>query len=514
LPGSRAQWKSKVGFVLAASGSAIGLGNIVFFSANAYTFGAGAFYLPYLLSLFVIGIPLLVAELGLGGLTGQALPQSLGRYGGRWGEFCGWWGLINAAFITMYYVTILAWVCGMLLGAFGPLWQPASPLPSFALDELPNPAGFFFQLLSSWWVLALVAAVWLVNAVILRRGVATIEPAVKVFVPLMWVFMAVLIVRGLTLPHGEEGVFLLFTPDLEIIRDPAVWQGAMSQIFFSLSLGFGIMTAYASYLPKGADHVNNGVVTACMNCAFEFIAGLAVFSLLFTFAIVPRASTLGMMFFVVPEGIAAMPWGVRLYGVLFFLLLLLAGLSSSISLIEGLVSGLIDKFGWSRRRTLAIASGVGVLGSAAFALPLVIDRQLASNGTLGLTLLDLIDHWAFSYGLLVVGLVECLILGWALPVARLREAINRHSRLPLPRAFDWAIKLVIPAAILTVLVGSAWQELRTGLYGSGMTLDWARGLPLAALLFWLGTTVLLALALTGQSRRSMAPILEVEAGRG
>lgn len=495
---TRAQWKSKVGFVLAASGSAIGLGNIVFFSANAYTFGAGAFYLPYLLSLVIVGLPVIVAEMALGGETRRAFPQSLGRIGGKSGEFFGWWALLNAGFITMYYVTILAWVCGMLFGSLGSLWKEASVLPAFGIDSLANPTGYFFQMLSSWWVVGLVIVVWLLNALIVRRGVTTIEPAVKVFVPLMWLFMIVLIVRGITLPHGEEGVFLLFTPDFEIARDPAVWQGAMSQIFFSLSLGFGVMTAYGSYLPRDADHFNNGLVTACLNCSFEFLAGLAVFSLLFTFAIVPQASTLGMMFFVVPDGISAMPWGVKIFGFLFFLLLLLAGLSSSISLVEALSSAVIDKFRWSRRRTLTVACGVGIVGSTCFALPQVIDPNLASNGTLGLTLLDLIDHWAFSYGLLMVGLFECLIIGWMLPASRLRELINAKSRFRFPAAFDWLIKLVIPLCLTTILVSSLWSEITGTLYGTDYALGPAEILPFAAVLFWIGSTTVGAWWLTAR----------------
>jgi NSS family neurotransmitter:Na+ symporter len=408
---------------------------------------------------------------------------------------------LNAAFITMYYVTILAWVCGMLLGTLGPLWTEATALPAFGIDSLPNPVGFFFSMLSSGWVLVLVAVVWLLNAVIVRRGIATIESAVKVFVPLMWLFMGILIVRGITLPHGEEGVYLLFTPDFQIARDPGVWQGAMSQIFFSLSLGFGIMTAYGSYLPKDADHANNGIVTACLNCGFEFLAGLAVFSLLFAFAIVPQASTLGMMFFVVPQGIAAMPAAVKLFGFVFFLLLLMAGLSSSISLLEAICSAVIDKFGWSRKKTLTIACGIGILGSSAFALPQVIDRGLASNGTLGLTLLDLIDHWAFSYGLLVVGLVECLIIGWLLPASRLRQMVNANSRFRLPAVFDWLLKVVIPLGLLAILATSLWGELTGAFYGTTFTLDWANSLPVAAALFWIGSTIVGAWFLT--SRRGV-----------
>lgn len=499
MDGSRGQWQSRLGFILAASGSAIGLGNIVFFGANAYRFGAGAFYLPYLIALFLVGIPVLVAEFGLGSLTQRAFPTSLARIGGRWGEFAGWWAILNAAFITMYYVTIVAWVCGMFLGSFSGLWQPTTATPGFEAEAMANPYGFFFHMLSSPWVLVLVALVWLLNLVIVRRGVTTIEPVVKIFVPLMWIFMIVLIVRGVTLPGGEEGIYLLFTPDFQIMTEPAVWQGAASQIFFSLTLGFGVMTAYASYLPKNADQVSNGVITACLNCGFEYIAGLAIFSLLFAFAIVPQASTLGMMFFVVPQGIAAMPQGVQLFGLVFFLLLLMAGLSSSVSLVEGINSAIIDKFGWSRPKTLAATSVVGLVGSLAFALPLVVDPTLDGNGTLGLSLLDLVDHWAFSHGLLIVGLAECLILGWLLPASKLREELNRHSRLQLPALFDVLLRWIIPAALLLVLATSVADKIDNGIYGWNPELWGGRAMPVAAFLAWLLVTTLAALWLTLRS---------------
>ena len=483
---TRGQWKSKVGFVLAASGSAIGLGNVVFFGSNAYSYGFGAFYLPYLIALFLVGVPVLIAELGLGSMTQRSFPPSLARVGGKWGELAGWWALLNASFITMYYITILSWVTGMFLGAFGPLWDERTATPGYAMESLANPHGFFFRMISSPWIIVLVFVVWVFNLLIVRRGVSSIEPVVKVFVPLMWIFMIALIVRGVTLPHGEEGVYLLFTPDFAVMSDPAVWRGAVSQIFFSLTLGFGVMTAYASYLPRDADQINNGIVTACLNCGFEYIAGLAIFSLLFAFAIVPQAGTLSMIFFVVPQGIASMPAGVKVFGVLFFLLLVMAGLSSSISLIEGLNCALIDKFGWARRKTLLVSGAIGLVGSVGFALPVIIDPKLSWNGTLGLTLIDLVDHWSFSYGLLIVGLVECLFIGWMLPVETLRQSLNRNSRFQLPRAFNGLIKVVIPAALLFVLVSSTWQELQGDIYGfSAQRPHWQQMLPYLALAVWL-----------------------------
>jgi NSS family neurotransmitter:Na+ symporter len=270
------------------------------------------------------------------------------------------------------------------------------------------------------------------------------------------------------------------------------------------------MTAYASYLPQDADQVNNGLLTACLNCGFEFLAGLAIFSLLFTFALAPNASTIAMTFFVMPQGIAAMPAGVVAFGALFFLLMLLAGLSSSISLVEGINCAMIDKFGWSRRKTLMATGFVGLIGSVCFALPMVVDSQLAGNGTFGLSFLDLIDHWAFSHGLLIVGVVECLILGWMLPISKLRENLNRHSRFRVPAIFDWLIKLVIPAWLLWILALSVKGKIENGIYGHAMALDWATALPVIAFLVWLFGTTSLAAWLTLRRGQPEPPIHAAE----
>ena len=502
---SRGQWGSRIGFILAASGSAIGLGNIVFFSANAYRFGGGAFYLPYLIALLAIGIPVMILEFGLGHYTGRAFPESLHRVAGKKGEFIGWWALFNASFISLYYITILGWVIGMFVGSFGSLWQASTELTGFAMPSLPNPVGYFFGMLSSWKPVLFVILVWGLNAWFVRKGAASIEAAVRIFVPLMWVFMVVLIVRGVTLPGGLQGVWMLFTPDFEIMRDPAVWQGAFSQIFFTLSLGFGVMTAYASYLPKNSDQTNNALLTSFMNCGFEYIAGLAVFSILFAFAVVPQASTLSMMFFIVPQGIAQLPGGsvmVTGFGLLFFLLLLMAGLTSSVSLVEGLASAVIDKFRVSRGRAITIFCTLGALGSCLFALPQVVNPGLENDGTLGLTLVDLVDHWAFSYGLLVVGLLECVLIGWIFGVLRIRESINAHSRWRLGSWFDALIKVVIPLLLLFVLGYAVVQEIRNGLYGTAFAPNFAEGWrwlaasPWFVLVVWITATTGLAAVFT------------------
>ena len=489
---ARSQWSSRLGFILAASGSAIGLGNIVFFSANAYKFGAGAFYLPYLLALFVVGLPVLLLELGLGAWSGQAFPAALRRIGGRRAEFVGWFGLVSASFIAMYYITILGWVLGMWVGALGnDLWSASVAVPAFGLarGDLPNPAATFFAMLSSWWNVGFVALVWLANLVITWHGAQSIERAVKVFVPLMWLFMAGMIVRGLTLDGGLHGVALLFTPDLAVMSDPAVWRGAFSQIFFTLSLGFGIMTAYASYLPKDSDQAASGLIIASLNCGFELVAGLAVFSLLFAFSMVPKASTISMMFFVLPQGIASFPTGQKLFGVLFFTLLLVAGLSSSVSLVESMVGALHDKLARRSRRSILVGvCTLGMAGSALFAWPQVIDPTLDGNGTIGLTLVDLVDHWAFGYGLLLTGLAECLLVGWVLGPATLRRHLNAYGQVKIGAWFDPLVAYVVPGILTALVAAGVWGEVRDGLYGSslaGAGLTWGIG----SLVVWLGTSV-------------------------
>lgn len=497
---SRGAWGSTLGFILAASGSAIGLGNIVFFASNAYQYGGGAFYLPYVLALFVLGLPLMTVEFALGTRTRRSFPMALRTIAGRRGAFVGWWAQACAFFITMFYITILGWALGMLFGAFGPLFAPGvtAPFEPFTTPtEAPNATVYFFRFIATGWPLLCVPAIWGINVLILRKGTESIERAVRVFVPLMWLFMLGLVVRGLTLEGGIDGVLYLFTPDWEGITSPAVWKGAFAQMFFSLSLGLGVMTAYASYLPKRTDTASTGALVAFLNCGFEYVAGIAIFALLFAFALNPAGSTLTLSFFAIPQGIASLTWGVRLFGGAFFLLLVTAGLTSSISLVESQVSALIDGLGISRTTALALVAVPGTLGSVVFALPQIIDPALASNGTLGLTLLDVMDHWAFNYSLLTAGFLTSLLVGWVLGADRLRVAVNAHSRFQLGRWFDGLLRYVVPGLLGSVLVWSLVDEFASGrLYGSDMALGGHTWIPMLVPLVWLGGSLGVAAYLT------------------
>ena len=513
----RGAWKSKLGFILAASGSAIGLGNIVFFASNAYQYGGGAFYLPYFIALFVMGIPVMILEFSIGTMTGRSIPLALGRLAGKKGEFVGWWSLASALTITMYYITILGWALAMLVGAFGSLFDGGAVAPAFEPFAEPsdgvNATAWFFGMISTYWPMAAVTAIWGMTILLLWRGTDTIEKAVRVFVPLMWLFMIGLVIHGLTLPGGVDGVLYLFTPNLDGITDIQVWQGAFAQMFFSLSLGLGTMVAYASYLPKTADNVNNSLLVSFLNCGFEYIAGVAIFAILFVYALNPVGGTLSLSFFVIPQGIAGFPFAVKAFGIFFFFLLVIAGLTSAVSLVEGMASALIDKLGITRAKALAFVLVPGILGSLMYALPLVVNPTLSDNGTLGLSLLDLVDHWAFRYSLITVGLLECLLVGWVLGAEKVREVVNRHTKFKLPAFFDWMIKVIIPAILGFVLVGTLWQDLTNegGIYGSSWDLGGFGWLPTAAPILWLVFTLALAAFLTSRRTAETAPHAPVAA---
>lgn len=458
---ARQKWGSQLGFVLAAAGSAIGLGNIVFFSARANDFGAGAFYLPYFIAFFVVGVPLMILEFALGAHTRKAFPGAMAAVGGRFGEFVGWLGVLNTTFINFYYVTLLGWVAGMWWYSFG-----ATVLTEAGEIGLwtHGPKPMFKHLTESWGALVFVLGMWIANLLAVMRGTASIERVNKVMIPLLWVLIAVLIVRGLTLPGGVDGLLLLFTPDWSLLVRPEVWIGAFTQIFFTLSLGFGIMTAYASYLPARTDHVSNATMVCAMNCAFEYVCGMAVFSLLFAFAVQPQASSLAMMFFVVPEGIAKFPVGVQLFGVLFFSMLLMAGLTSSISLIEALVAAVGDKFGGPRGPAVWFVWGISVAASVLFALPYIV--QSAGDTPAGLFLLDVVDHYTNQIGLFVVCLLETLIVAWVADPRAITATVNRYSRVQLGEGYVFLIRWVSPAVMALLLGLTLFDKIAKGPYNS------------------------------------------------
>ncbi len=450
----REQWNSQFGFLLAAVGSAIGLGNIWRFSYMAYNYGGGAFLIPYFTALLTAGIPLLILEFAVGHERIGSAPLAYAKIKKNW-EWLGWWAVTFVMFgIVLYYMVIVAWCLNFFLLSFNLGWGN-DPNTFFFKDFLsvsksPLEIGrirtpIFFALL----------VIWFINWFIVHRGVQRgIELANRIFMPLLFMLTAVLVFWSLTLEGAMSGVRAYLTPDFSRLSDPRVWIDAYSQIFFTLSLGFGIMITYASYLPEKANITRYALLTAFINSAYSLFAGVAVFSVLGFMATTQGeplsgvvSQSIGLAFVAYPKAVSLMPGG-NIFGAIFFLCLVVAGLSSSISIIEAFISAMVDKFGIRRKRLITIVSILGFCGSVIF------------TTQAGLLWLDIVDHFLTHYGLIVVGIFECILVGWFFRIKVLRQHVNRISTIKLGFWWDILIKYFVPLVLGIILVGDLYTELR------------------------------------------------------
>jgi NSS family neurotransmitter:Na+ symporter len=453
----RSQWSSKTGFLLAAIGSAIGLGNIWRFSYMTYQNGGGAFLIPYFLALFTAGIPLMILEFGLGHRMLGSSVLSFWRVNKRL-EWFGWWMPLMVMYgIMLYYTVVIGWCLNYALYSLNLAWgkDPAS----FFLNT-------FLRATSSPWemrdivgpIFVSTALVWIVIWFICYKEVSRgIETACKLFMPALFVLTLILVFWGCTLKGAGEGLTFYLKPDWSKLKNVNVWTSAYGQIFFTLSIGFGIMIAYASYLPRKSNLVQNAVITSTVNCLYSFVAGFAVFSVLGYLShvkavpvgsVVKEGATLAFVTY--PQAISELPAFNRLFGLLFFICLSIAGISSAISIIEALASAITDKFTVSRRRVVGVLCITGFLGSIVF---------LCHSG---LIWLDIVDRFINHYGLVLAGFLECVLIGWVFKARRLRMHINAVSDRRLSRLWDYLIKFVSPAILGTIYVMDIVKIVKEG----------------------------------------------------
>ncbi len=459
---SRSQWGSSIGFLLAAIGSAVGLGNIWRFPYVAYENGGGAFLIPYVCALVTAGIPILMLEFALGHKKEASAPKAFFMIDSKW-EWLGWWSVLFVMFgILAYYIVVIGWCFNYLIFSFTLEWG-ADP-NTFFFDTFLNSSGNVWELRGlNLEIAASVVLVWFINWLITYRGIKKgIERAVKFMMPLLFFITAVIILWSLFLKGAADGIRLYVTPDFAKIMDLNVWVAAYGQIFFSLSLGFGIMIAYASYLPKTANIFKSSIIVACTNSAYEVFAGVGVFSILGYMALqqgVPIQQTvksgIGLAFVAYPQAISMLPFG-RLFGLLFFFLLMIAGITSSISIMEAFASAAMDKFGLSRKPIITTSSIIG------FMISLVFTTHA------GLYWLDIVDHFLNHYGLLTVGVIEAFIIGWLYRTEKLKSHIvsqlglsgvgHKIFRYIVLQAWKYCIKFITPVALSIAIINSLMSE--------------------------------------------------------
>ncbi|MER7700382.1 MULTISPECIES: sodium-dependent transporter [unclassified Streptomyces] len=475
----REQWATRTGFLLAAIGSAVGLGNIWRFPAIAYENGGGAFLLPYLIALLTAGIPLLIMEYTIGRKYRLSPPAALRRMA-RPAEVIGWWQVVISFVIATYYAVIIAWAVRYVGFSVGQQWGDdpeaflfgdflrAPETPSFLDGFVP---GVFWPLIAVWVVVLAILAFGI------RRG---IERANKVFIPLLFVLFAALVVRALTLDGAALGLDALFTPNWSELGNGSVWVAAYGQIFFSLSIGFGIMVTYASYLGRRADLTGSAMVAGFANSSFEILAGIGVFATLGYLATASGVGVdevagagIGLAFVAFPAVISEMPLG-GLFGVLFFGSLVIAGLSSLISIVQVVVSAVQDRTGM--RRMPAV---LGIGGLVALVSILIFPSES------GIYLLDASDHFINQYGIALAALVGLIVIVWVLrQLPGLQRNADATSAIRLGHWWRICLGVITPVVLGWMMVDSLRAEFQENYegYSTGFLLSAGWSVAIGALL--------------------------------
>jgi len=467
----RERWASRTAFIMAAVGSAIGLGNVWRFPGVAFKYGGGAFFIPYFVALLTAGIPLMIVEYGLGTRFQGSAAKSYRKLGRRY-EWIGWWAVLVGLGISVYYCVILAWswiYCGQsLAGVFGGSlpWPKAGAADYFAekvVELSPNAmrAGLF-----NWWTVLGLALTWLVVYLSIVKGVLRVGKIVMITVPLPLVLLFLLAIRGLSLPGAMDGLAYYLSPNWSRLADPETWVAAYGQVFFSLSVGWGILIAYASYMPRGSDVTNNAYITSFANCGFSFLAGFAVFSTLGYLGVALntpigdlKATSFGLAFTSYPTAIENIPGGnvvQCLMAFAFFLMLLTLGVDSAFSIIEAVATAMYDKFQMSRARLTRLLC-IGGFGAGTI---------YAFGG--GLYWLDITDKFLTDYGLTFVALVQAVLIGWVIPRDKfdgLMADINRRSEIKIGTVWKISIRFVTPVVLGYILIASVIGLVEDGYEG-------------------------------------------------
>ena len=456
---SREQWSGQYGFILAAIGSAVGLGNIWRFPGVAYTHGGGAFLIPYLVALLTAGIPILLLDYSLGHRFRGSAPAVFRRINKNF-EVVGWLQVLISFVIITYYSVILAWALRYLFFSVNEAWGEDTKtffLVDFLQVSDPGVGGDVVP--GVFWPLV---ALWVTAGIVMALGItAGLERVNRIFMPLLVVIFVVLVVRAQFLPGAAQGLDALFTPNWEALADPQVWVAAYSQIFFSLSVAFGIMLTYSSYLKRRSNLVPTGFVTGFANSSFEILAGIGVFA---TLGFMANAQNVGvselegitgpiLSFVTFPTVISMMPGG-PVFGVIFFASLSIAAFTSLISLLQVVSAAIQEKFGLTRRLAALLTCGLtGALSIFVF------------STTDGLNALDVVDKFINEIGVVVSAILMTLLVSYVAPkLAILSRHLNRTSSLRVGAVWRVLVSVVAPAVLGIILILTLVDLLRHG-YG-------------------------------------------------
>lgn len=433
------KWNSNLSFLLAMIGSAVGLGNIWRFPYVAYTNGGGAFLIPYIMSILLLGIPLLFVEYGAGYKFKSGISKIAHKINKKY-EYIGWFIQVSPFLILTYYVVVVAWDLIYVPLSFFKGWgsEPETFFLNTVLQNNPDPTGLFG--ISIYVLISLIivwAIVWYISHKNLNDGVGK---ANHILTPLLFLCMIIIVLFAYTLPGATLGLTTLFTPDWNAVLNPSIWVAAFGQILFSLSIGMTITLAYASYLPDETNIPRSALTVAVANSTFEVFTASGVFSILgfmSTTQNIPIGELVsqgtGLAFVAFPEIFNVMGTLGYIIGPLFFICLLFAGITSNISIIEPLNLSIRNKFGIQRSRSVTLICAVAFVISLLFAT------------TYGSTLLGVFDTFVNQFGLLLNVTVQTILLAGIYGLENLLPGINKNATfLKLGKKWIYLVTYFIP----------------------------------------------------------------------
>jgi neurotransmitter:Na+ symporter, NSS family len=442
----RELWGTRIGFIMAAVGSAIGLGNMWRFSYTTAENGGAAFVALYILLTFVIGIPIMIAEFGIGRATRLSPVGALRKIGGSGWSVLGYLFVLTGLLILAYYAVIAGWVVRYAVDAI------ATPFPA-------DPGAYFGEISTGWDAVGFHLAFMALTIFIVAGGIKKgIERASLTMMPVLALIVLGLAVFAATIDGGGEGYRFYLAPSLDELLSLDTLGAAAGQAFFSLSLGMGAMLTYASYLERDSSLPNEAATIALSDFAIAFVAGLVVFPVIFALGLQAQVgeSTVGALFIALPGAFEAMGPVGRVVGILFFVALFIGAITSAVSLLEVVASSVIDEFRLSRK---AAALGAGGLIALLGILP-----------ALDLMWLDVFDTITGNVFLPLGGLLIAILVGWRLPNAV--EMVGRGASPGMARMLQgwrWTLAFVVPPLLVLVLwntVQVAWGTL-SGIFAGG-----------------------------------------------
>jgi len=445
----REQWNSKLGFILAAAGSAVGLGNIWAFPYVVGSNGGAAFIFVYLICVALIGLPLLLSEILLGQTT-QKNPVGTFKMlaNSKFWVGVGAMGIIAAFVITSFYAVVSGWALGYIFEAISGVFSSFST-PQDAINHFNSLTG------SPTWIIGMLIIFMIITMVIVISGVQKgIEKGSKFLMPLLFLLLLGVMFRGLTLDGASEGLKFLFNPDWSKISASTILV-ALGQAFFTLSLGMGAMLTYGSYMSKKENVISSSAEVVAIDTAIAIIAGIAIFTAVFAIGLNPSEGV-GLIFHTLPIVFSKMVGGYFI-SIIFFVLLAIAALTSVISLVEVVTAYLVDERKWSRKKAVLIVISIVILSGIPNALSFNI---LSDFHIFGMTIFDFMFFVTFNIMLPLGGLLIAIFVGWIWGLDKASAELKKGAAHIFEKSYwqiaIWriSIKYVAPVLIFIVLLNS------------------------------------------------------------